>query len=345
MAGNSSGCSAGAVGAVVGEMAAEYATTTLKMNKTDALAFAKVLSAASGVLTGGGGDNVAAVNVANTTGANAAENNRLLHPAEQKKAKELADKSRGQFTQAEIEEQMRLMGNKATGEKPNSAAVLVGGQAVRDSVSTDPSMPKIIQGDVALEKSGQANLPLQQYIQEQTKDMWIPGTSPYNQSDPSRNDPKTSNKAPDLPTASCANGDTSCITGIGQQQNAPLTQQAREAIADSASMLSRQAGVVAAGATAATAAVSPQFKPIAGSVAIGATAIGVAADAVEQVVKPSLSGATTNAIGTIVQTATEQIPGAKTVAPITNELIEIWKNSGSAKSFQDWMNNGLEGKK
>jgi hypothetical protein len=78
MAGNSSGCSAGAVGAVVGEMAAQYATTTLKMNKTDALAFAKVLSAASGVLTGGG-DNVAAVNVANTTGANAAENNYLLH--------------------------------------------------------------------------------------------------------------------------------------------------------------------------------------------------------------------------------------------------------------------------
>ena len=91
MAGNSSGCSAGAVGAVVGEMAAEYATTTLKMNKTDALSFAKVLSAASGVITGGGGDNVAAVNVANTTGANAAENNYLKHTDLTKKQQELAE--------------------------------------------------------------------------------------------------------------------------------------------------------------------------------------------------------------------------------------------------------------
>jgi Possible hemagglutinin (DUF637)/Hemagglutinin repeat len=77
-AATSGGCAAGAVGAVVGEMTAEY-TTQSGMNKDSALALAKTLSAASGVLVGGGGDNVGAVNAAATTGANAAENNFLKH--------------------------------------------------------------------------------------------------------------------------------------------------------------------------------------------------------------------------------------------------------------------------
>jgi hypothetical protein len=97
MAGNSSGCSAGAVGAVVGEMAADYyrnnnsdPALSAEQNKANALAFAKVMSAASGVLVGGGGDNVAAVNIANTTGTNAAANNRLLHDSEKQRIKDLA---------------------------------------------------------------------------------------------------------------------------------------------------------------------------------------------------------------------------------------------------------------
>ena len=72
------GCGAGAVGAVIGELTAEYATNA-GMSKDNALALAKTLSAASGVLVGGGGDNAAAVNAAATTGANAAENNYLKH--------------------------------------------------------------------------------------------------------------------------------------------------------------------------------------------------------------------------------------------------------------------------
>ncbi len=81
-----SGCAAGAVGAVVGELAAGYymdnkqdPKLSAEQNKANALAFAKVMSAASGIVAGGGGDNVAAVNVAATTGANAAVNNYLLH--------------------------------------------------------------------------------------------------------------------------------------------------------------------------------------------------------------------------------------------------------------------------
>jgi filamentous hemagglutinin len=66
------------VGAVIGEMTAQYAKDA-KLSDGQALALAKTLAAASGVLVGGGGDNVGAVNAAATTGANAAENNYLKH--------------------------------------------------------------------------------------------------------------------------------------------------------------------------------------------------------------------------------------------------------------------------
>ena len=76
-AGNSSGCAPGAVGAVVGEMAAQYINPTADpAQAAQTIAFAKTMSAIAGVLVGGG-DNTTAVNVAATTGANAAENNWL----------------------------------------------------------------------------------------------------------------------------------------------------------------------------------------------------------------------------------------------------------------------------
>lgn len=92
IAGNGSGCAPGAVGAVVGELTAEYATKS-GMSHTNALALAKAVAAASGVITGGGGDNAAAVNIAASTGANAAENNYLNH-AEATLRESLRDKVR-----------------------------------------------------------------------------------------------------------------------------------------------------------------------------------------------------------------------------------------------------------
>jgi Possible hemagglutinin (DUF637) len=83
-AGNGPGCSAGAVGGVVGELSANYALLN-GASREDAITFAKVVAAASGVIVGGGGDNVAAVNIAATTGANAAANNRTLHMTEAQK--------------------------------------------------------------------------------------------------------------------------------------------------------------------------------------------------------------------------------------------------------------------
>lgn len=78
-AGNGSGCAPGAVGGVVGEIAAEFYNPDGKADPAKTIAFAKTMAAVAGVMVGGGGDNAAAVNIAATTGANAAENNYLKH--------------------------------------------------------------------------------------------------------------------------------------------------------------------------------------------------------------------------------------------------------------------------
>jgi filamentous hemagglutinin len=246
-----------------------------------------------------GGTTAAAIGAAasggSTAGAatafNADMNNRQLHPSEVQKAKELAAKSGGKYKQSEIEEQMRLMGNAATGELPNTTTVLTTTAAVEKSYKDDPNMPRTAQGPVVLEVPGQANPELQAWIINNTKEGagFIPGASPYSASNAGLIRPTTTNTPSTAPvTAACANNDLACRSGVGAQQSTmpQMTQAARQAIADGAETTSRQAGVIGAAATAATAAASPPVKPITGAVAVGATVIGVAADAVEQLARP-----------------------------------------------------------
>jgi filamentous hemagglutinin len=76
---------------VVGELAAEYYNPTSDKSKTaQTVGFAKVIAAVAGLIAGGGGDNAAAVNIAATAGANAAENNKMLHPKAMQRIQDLA---------------------------------------------------------------------------------------------------------------------------------------------------------------------------------------------------------------------------------------------------------------
>lgn len=59
----------------------------------------------------------------------------------------------------------------------------------------------------------------------------------------------------------------------------------------------------------------------------GATVIGVAADAVEQVVRPDTGQTVVNLGSSALGVAAEAIPYGKTIAPVTNEAIEVIKNS------------------
>jgi filamentous hemagglutinin len=331
----------------VGELAAEYINPNADPAlKEQTLAFAKTMAAVAGVIVGGGGKNAADVNVAATAGANAAENNHMLHPPETRLAKRLAASATIRkpdgtaYTAEEVMEQLRLMGNKVTKQTPNTATALIGSEAIVNSVKEDPSLPKAIDGNVAVEKLGKPNAALQRYIIENTEGAlgWLPDTSPYVASVPL--DKPTTQKRPVNVTASCANGDTACITGIGQQQNAPLTQQARGAIADGASGLSRQAGVVAATATTVTTVAPPQVKPVSGAVAVGATVIGVGADAVEQLMRPDTGQTTVNLLGTVTGEAVNKV--LPIAAPLTNEIVEGLKGSDKADQIKKETNSFIE---
>jgi hypothetical protein len=76
---------------VVGELSARYAKDVLRWDDEKALAFAGVMSAASGVIVAQDGNDAGAVNLANTMGDNAARYNYLADHQEAKKAKELAE--------------------------------------------------------------------------------------------------------------------------------------------------------------------------------------------------------------------------------------------------------------
>jgi filamentous hemagglutinin len=269
-------------------------------------------------------------------------NNRALHTTDRQLSTMLAAK--GKYSKEQIEEQMRLMGNAALGVGPNTTERLIIIDEKTKNLSEDPRMPKLISSTAIVELPGQANTEIQQYIIANTKDGsgFIPGQSPYAASNTSSNAPTTTNTPPatQTQTASCANSDLACRSGVGVQQNAPLTQQTREAIADGASTLSRQAGVIAAGAVAVSSQAGP-YGQSAKAVAVGATVIGVGADVVEQVMKPNVGQTSANLLGFGVGVSIEPLPGGKIVAPLTNEIIEAVKNSSTVQSISTRINEFL----
>ena len=72
-------CATGAVGGVVGELAAEFYNPTGTGNKAQTEAFAKLMAGVAGAMVSGDGSDAGAVNVAAATGGNAAANNYLKH--------------------------------------------------------------------------------------------------------------------------------------------------------------------------------------------------------------------------------------------------------------------------
>ena len=125
------------------------------------------------------------------------------------------------------------------------------------------------------------------------------------------------------------------------QQSVPISAQTREAIADSASNISRQAGVVAAGAVAVSSQAGPYGQP-AKAVAVGATVVGFGADAVEQAMRPNIGQTSINLIGFDVGASIEPLPGGKIVAPLTNEVIETVKNSDAVRSLSTRINESVK---
>ncbi len=220
---------------------------------------------------------------------------------------------------------MRLMGNAVTGEPANSTAVQTTTEGVVKSIQSDPGMPRTAQGSSVVEVPGTPNAALQAWIVHNTTDGsgYIPGQSPYSASDPSLARPVLNTGKIDAPTAAVGNNDIAGRSGVGIQQNPPLSQQTREAIADGASNVSRVAGLVEATA-AATAAAYPQSRPFSVPLVAGAAGIGATADFVEQIARPDLNQVVKEQflLGVPAYGLMQRFPAA---APLINEIKERLK--------------------
>ncbi|KFX63431.1 hypothetical protein [Paraburkholderia fungorum] len=91
--------------------------------------------------------------------------NRQLHPEEKTLAKQIADKSGGQYTQAQVEDQLRIMGVSVSGTYESGAPTTLIGQAPTDSGAQWISGGTAADGKPILTQvTAQADPQLQSYI-------------------------------------------------------------------------------------------------------------------------------------------------------------------------------------
>ena len=298
------GCSAGAIGAVAGELAATFYNPDGDLARgQQTVAFAQVIAGIAGGITGQGDAN--SVYIASAAGGNAVANNRLLHPAESTLAEALAkvpDAAGHYYTADEIRSQMRLMGNDAFGSSKNSISIIpvANTQEIVDSFKNDPTMQRSMQSGYIIELSENTNPQLQNFIIDNTRfgsfGNWIPGSSPYQASaSPISSGGSSGNSR--AATAGCAYMDLSCISGVGANQNPPLTQAQKQAVGAYFGQVStdyqRAAALAAATGNspfvvsfeigAAIAGILEQmFNPSVGKILVDTVAVDLAAKAVSE---------------------------------------------------------------
>ena len=206
------------------------------LNPDQLLAVSQLIGGLAGALTGQGGQGVY---IGAGGAGNAVANNRLLHPSERALAQRLFEKAQKDglpYTLGEIEAQMRLMGNVLYSVEPNHAEVYANTtvdatafQALQASLAQDPTMPKGVNGGTVFEVLG-TNAAIQSFVTASTMDGagYIPGISPYLPSNTGYGDVPGS--PPSVSTAPCANMNLGCASGVGNQQNTPLTPAQQQAI-------------------------------------------------------------------------------------------------------------------
>lgn len=256
------------------------------------------------------------------SGYNVDRFNRQLHPEEKTLAKQLAEKSKGKYTQAQIEDQMRIMGVSVDGQHQSGAPETLVGQAPTDSEakwiyagSTADGKPILTQA------TAQVNSDLQAYIVANANSA-APGQVP-----------------------SQFNYDRSTGGGPGFNLTGPFTKfdqsdtnYVKGATADTASMVSNTAGWISS--TAATGAAVPSpFAPAFGTIAYGATVVGIGADAVSQLVSPNAGQYTyEGALALGGQVVGDKIPIASLVINGASEFI---KKQPFSTTIGNWVGQQL----
>lgn len=110
-------------------------------------------------------------------------------------------------------------------------------------------------------------------------------------------------------------------------------------MANAAAIVSTNAGRVSAVAGAMASYPGPS-QPVAASVSITASTVGLVASAVEQMLRPNPGGFT---LGFVTDMASKPIlDKLPSYAPIINEGLELWKNSAASSQIQDQINRKSE---
>ncbi len=255
------------------------------------------------------------------SGYNADRFNRQLHPEEKTLAKQLAEKSKGKYTQAQIEDQMRIMGVSVDGQHQSGAPETLVGQAPTDSGakwiyagSTADGKPILTQA------TAQVNSDLQAYI-----------VANANSAVPSQVPSQFSYDQPAKPDYHFT------LTGpFTRLPNQTDVNYIKSTTGDLASVTSTTAGWVGSTSGALASAPSP-FAPLFAQIAFGATAVGVGADAIGQMVSPDFGQYGVGGVLNVVSNAaSEKYP---LLGPVINGVSNTVSSSDISNKVQGILNS------
>jgi hypothetical protein len=265
--GGKQGCESGAIGAVVGELAAQWYDPNGTKPPKDTLDFVKVVSAAAGAITGDG--SAASVSTAVMTGVNAAMNNRLMHFDEKERIRIAAG--------GDVDKQERL--TKAACFEIKCWAQYPEGSDLYKANYVSVAEISGLQAEWDWVKR-QKDFGAFNYTPSQKFTDWVASNTGL--ASGTLNGKVIGSSI----TKACANGDTSCITGVGQQQSEPLTAAQKEARAEYFGDLSEEYQ------RSANLAVTMRLPQVALSYEIAAALTGL----LEQVYEPSIGKVITESL-------------------------------------------------
>ncbi len=317
----SGNCGAGALGASAGVV---LNTALEQLSKTEGLSASEKEARANLVTSLVAGIAQAAdTNAAQATTAAQAETlfNRQLPPEEKILAKQLAEKSGGQYTAKQIEDQMRIMGVQVSGKGHESGApatVIIGQQLITDTGAQWLYAGQTMDGKViATQGPIQANAKVQQYISANANLV---------------NDQVPSEFMYDRPPSKGWNFN---LTGPFTKFDQSDLNYVRNTAADAAGFGATQLDRLSALATAMTAIGMPTAQ-MAVTSSIGSWFLS----GVQQAARPDFGDYS-------VSTAISQITGGMTgkyplAAPIINELGNVTSNSAQGQHAKDWANKNMQ---
>jgi filamentous hemagglutinin len=269
---------------------------------------ANVIATGAGAVAGGAGA---------FSGSNVDRYNRQLHPEEKTLAKQLAAGSNGKYTQAQIEDQMRIMGVSDNGANESGAPTTLIGQTPTDSGAQWMSAGTTANGQPILTQiTAQADPQLQNYI-----------TANYNSASPGQ--------VPSQFTYPQTGSGSINVTGPFTKFDKSDGDFVRQTTTDTTSMISTNAGRISALA-AAGGAITP-CSVVCDGLAFAGTVIGITADAVGQLAKPNVGQYIFDGSTAL---ASNWITAAQPVfTPAINELSNGVNNGQAGQTIQNVVNN------